>query len=83
MKDSREVVRMFQNNIPGGRPHIWHYCKIDKHEKCSGFGSLTERRDNPHRTYIVERVKGHGLANVYCECPCHATREVFNVAQDR
>lgn len=72
---------MLNHNMKAPAPHIWHFCKTGEHGNCSGFGSLVERQGNPNRTYIKERVQGPGLVNVYCECPCHARKEVIRIGK--
>ena len=75
-KGFREPGTMPKINMTGGGLHIWHYCKMGEHGKCLGFGSLVRRRGELGKTFVEMGVKGHGFENVYCECPCHAVKEV-------
>lgn len=67
---------MIRTSVPEGDLHVWHFCKTGEHAKCLGFGSLVRRIGSPGKTYIEVGTKGHGLRNVYCECACHANKEV-------
>ncbi len=65
---------MFGEQVPGYGIHVWHFCKSGEHEKCSGFGSLVQRKGKKGRTWIIDGTRGHGHETVYCECYCHAEK---------
>lgn len=67
----------FASDHPGNRRdrHIWHFCYLGQHEKCAAYGSLLKDETNPNRTRVTN-YRGSSYGTVYCECPCHAAKEV-------
>jgi hypothetical protein len=73
----KTIQTHYVNDRPGNRRdrHIWHYCYLGEHEKCAVFGSLVVSDTDSHRTRVADGVRGLG-ETVYCECPCHSSKEV-------